>query len=113
MINLNEVINDIKIWIDDNIHQPLRINDVAIRSGYSQWHLQRVFFQITGINIATYIRDKKLTLAANDLIESHDRIIDICFRYGFESQQSFTRTFAKKYNMPPRKYRCLNKNYSA
>ncbi len=105
MIKLEELIDEITRWIDDNIHQPLSINDVATHSGYTKWHLQRVFFRMKGANIATYIRDKKLMLAAIDLVESHDKILDISFRYGFESQQSFTRTFSKKYNLPPQKYR--------
>lgn len=109
MIILDELINEITQWIDDNIHQPLSITDVAARAGYSKWHLQRVFFQKKGENIATYIRHKKLTLAANDLINSSSKIIDICFLYGFESQQSFTRSFSKKYNISPRVYRQLYK----
>lgn len=108
MIKLEALISEITRWIDDNIHQPLSVNDVAARSGYSKWHLQRVFFQMKGKNIAAYIRDKKLALAAHDLIESRDRVLDIGFRYGFESQQSFTRTFSKKYRIPPQKYRRLH-----
>ncbi|MEO3988684.1 helix-turn-helix domain-containing protein [Pseudocitrobacter cyperus] len=107
MIKLEQMISEIILWIDDNIHQPLSINDVAARAGYSKWHLQRVFFQVKGQNIATYIRDKKLALAASDLIHSRDRILDISFRYGFESQQSFTRSFSKKYSVPPQAYRRL------
>lgn len=107
MIKLEELISEITHWIDENIHQPLSINDVAARSGYSKWHLQRIFFRMKGINVATYIRDKKLVLAARDLIESRDKILDISFRYGFDSQQSFTRSFSKKYSVPPLKYRRL------
>ncbi|ACZ77700.1 transcriptional regulator, AraC family [Dickeya parazeae Ech586] len=107
MIKLEELITEIIQWIDDNIHQQLSIDDVAARSGYSKWHLQRVFFQKNGKNIAAYIRDKKLALAAYDLVESKDRVLDIGFRYGFDSQQSFTRSFSKKYSIPPQKYRRL------
>ncbi|MEQ0878406.1 helix-turn-helix domain-containing protein [Enterobacter vonholyi] len=107
MIKLEQLITEITRWIDDNIHQPLSINDVAARAGYSKWHLQRVFFQMKGQNIATYIRDKKLALAANDLIISRDKVLDIGIRYGFESQQSFTRSFSKKYNVSPQAYRQL------
>ncbi|WP_448667906.1 helix-turn-helix domain-containing protein [Enterobacter mori] len=46
-------------------------------------------------------------IAANDLIVSRDKVLDIGFRYGFESQQSFTRSFTKKYNVPPQAYRRL------
>lgn len=36
-----QVIDAIVDWIDDNLHQPLRIEDIARHAGYSKWHLQR------------------------------------------------------------------------
>ncbi|HFE3213382.1 TPA: helix-turn-helix domain-containing protein [Klebsiella quasipneumoniae subsp. similipneumoniae] len=108
MIKLEKLIDEITLWIDEHIHQPISISDVATRAGYSKWHLQRIFSQIKGQRMATYIRDKKLALAAQDLIDSSDKILDIGFRYGFESQQAFTRTFSRKYNVPPQKYRRLH-----
>ena len=107
MVKLEGMITEITQWIDANIHCPLSISDVAARAGYSKWHLQRIFLKITGESIATYIRDKKLALAARDLVESQEGILDISFRYGFDSQQSFTRSFSKKYKTPPQKYRRL------
>ena len=40
-----QVIDTIVEWIDDNLHQPLRI-DIARHAGYSKWHLQRLFFTV-------------------------------------------------------------------
>ena len=107
MIDKGIVISHLVLWIDSNIEHRLSVEDVAKKSGYSKWHLQRVFYQMKGENIAAYIRDRKLTLAANDLVKSHDKILDISFRYGFDSQQSFTRSFSRKYRIPPQKYRRL------
>jgi AraC family multidrug resistance transcriptional activator len=106
MIRLDDLISEITQWIDDNIHQPLHRRCCGARWIF-KWHLQRVFVQMKGENIAAYIRDRKLTLAANDLVKSRDKILDISFRYGFDSQQSFTRSFSRKYRIPPQKYRRL------
>ena len=38
-----QVIDTIVEWIDDNLHQPLRIEEIARHAGYSKWHLQRLF----------------------------------------------------------------------
>ena len=43
-----QVIDTIVEWIDDNPHQPLRIDDIARHAGYSKWHLQRLFLQYKG-----------------------------------------------------------------
>ena len=43
-----QVIDTIVEWIDDNLHQPLRIDDIARHAGYSKWHLQRLFYSTKG-----------------------------------------------------------------
>lgn len=102
------IIHELLQWIDDNIRSPIKVDDVALRSGYSKWHLQRMFYRITNVSMGNYIRDRKLTLAADDLISSNEKVITISVKYGYDSQQSFTRSFAKKYQVPPATYRRLN-----
>ena len=88
-----QVIDTIVEWIDDNLHQPLRIDDIARHAGYSKWHLQRLFLQYKGESLGRYIRERKLLLAARDLRDTDQRVYDICLKYGFDSQQTFTRVF--------------------
>nr|AMJ32959.1 helix-turn-helix domain protein [uncultured bacterium] len=62
-----QVIDTIVEWIDDNLHQPLRIEEIARHAGYSKWHLQRLFMQYKGESLGRYIRERKLLMAARDL----------------------------------------------
>ncbi|ORM71775.1 helix-turn-helix domain-containing protein [Pantoea rwandensis] len=105
------IIHELIDWIDDNIRSPIKIEDVALRSGYSKWHLQRMFQRIMKVSLGNYIRDKKLELAAIDLIASTEAVIDISYKYGYDSQQSFSRSFSRKYKMPPARFRRLNHCY--
>ena len=59
-----QVIDTIVEWIDDNLHQPLRIEEIARHAGYSKWHLQRLFMQYKGESLGRYIRERKLLMAA-------------------------------------------------
>lgn len=76
-----QVIDTIVEWIDDNLHQPLRIDDIARHAGYSKWHLQRLFLQYKGESLGRYIRERKLLLAARDLRDTDQRVYDICLKY--------------------------------
>ncbi len=105
MVKTENIIEDIASWIEHNLHKPLRIEEVAARAGYSKWHLQRIFSQVMHISLAQYIREKKLSQAAKDLVETEESIITISCKYGFDSQQSFTRVFSKRYQIPPSRYR--------
>ncbi|MRS15461.1 RamA family antibiotic efflux transcriptional regulator [Enterobacteriaceae bacterium RIT691] len=100
-----KVINTIVEWIDDNLHQPLRIDDIARHAGYSKWHLQRLFLQQKGESLGRYIRERKLKLAAKDLRDTDQKVYDICLKYGFDSQQTFTRVFTRTFKQPPGAWR--------
>ena len=84
-----QVIDTIVEWIDDNLHQPLRMM-ISLAMPGIKWHLQRLFLQYKGRAGALYSR-KKLLLAARDLRDTDQRVYDICLKYGFDSQQTFTR----------------------
>lgn len=100
-----QVIDTIVEWIDDNLNQPLRIDDIARHAGYSKWHLQRLFMQYKGESLGRYVRERKLKLAARDLRDTDQKVYDICLKYGFDSQQTFTRIFTRTFNLPPGAYR--------
>ena len=91
-------IHSILDWIEDNLESPLSLEKVSERSGYSKWHLQRMFKKETGHSLGQYIRSRKMTEIAQKLTE----------RYGFESQQTLTRTFKNYFDVPPHKYRMTN-----
>ncbi|HAV1831827.1 TPA: helix-turn-helix domain-containing protein [Enterobacter hormaechei subsp. steigerwaltii] len=95
-------------WIEDNLRFPLTVEKVSNRSGYSTWHLQRMFKEETGYSLGKYIRERKLTEIAKDLKSTDESICYLAILYGFDSQQSLTRTFKKLFNKPPHEYRTTN-----
>lgn len=99
------IIHELITWIDTHITQRLKIDDVAQRAGYSRWHLQRMFLRVMNISLGQYIRDKKLESAAQELLLTDDTVMEIAIRYGYDSQQTFTHSFVRKYQVPPGVYR--------
>ena len=65
-------------------------------------------FYSTKESLGRYIRERKLLLAARDLRDTDQRVYDICLKYGFDSQQTFTRVFTRTFNQPPGAYRKEN-----
>ncbi|HDS6182585.1 TPA: helix-turn-helix domain-containing protein [Proteus mirabilis] len=100
-----EVIKELLLWIEANLEKPLLLDDVAIKSGYTKWHLQRVFKQATGLTLASYIRGRRLTKAATELRLTKLPVLTIALRYQFDSQQSFTRRFKAVFGVTPSEYR--------
>ncbi|MCF3720783.1 helix-turn-helix domain-containing protein, partial [Salmonella enterica subsp. enterica serovar Weltevreden] len=66
---------------------------------------QRMFKKDTGHSLGQYIRSRKMKEIAKKLKESNEPILYLAERYGFESQQTLTRTIKKYFDVPPHKYR--------
>ncbi|MCG8616120.1 MAG: effector binding domain-containing protein [Desulfobacterales bacterium] len=84
---------------------------MAAEAAYSLFHFHRIFLAATGEPLKTYIRKRRLTLAARALIDSDAGIIDIALDAGFESQEAFTRAFKKMFGLPPGRFRKQNHHY--
>lgn len=93
------------VFIEDNLSEEIRVEDVAAIAGYSYYHFQRVVNAVLGESIGDYIRTRRLARAASDLIYTDKRILDIAVNYQFESQESFNRAFKKVYRVSPGVYR--------
>lgn len=72
-----KIIQDLIAWIDEHIDQPLNIDVVAKKSGYSKWYLQRMFRTVTHQTLGDYIRQRRLLLAAVELRTTERPIFDI------------------------------------
>ncbi|HDT6030167.1 TPA: helix-turn-helix domain-containing protein [Enterobacter cloacae subsp. cloacae] len=98
-------IHDLLDWIDNNLDSRLDIETVSKRAGYSKWHLQRIFKEHTGYPIAEYIRAQKLRKSMERLTHSDEPILNVAIALGFNSQQSFNRSFKRQYGQAPGAWR--------
>lgn len=92
-------------YIEENLSENLKLNDIAKISRYSMFHFDRIFKYTVGESVIEYVRKRKLTEAANLLISTKIKIIDIAIKYGFNSQQAFSLAFKKFYGKTPGEYR--------
>ncbi|KEA53260.1 MULTISPECIES: MDR efflux pump AcrAB transcriptional activator RobA [Mangrovibacter] len=99
------IISDLLNWLESHLDQPLSLDNVAAKAGYSKWHLQRMFKDVTGQAIGAYIRARRLSKSAVALKLTARPILDIALQYRFDSQQTFTRAFKKQFALTPALYR--------
>ncbi|ALB69238.1 superoxide response transcriptional regulator SoxS [Cronobacter muytjensii] len=100
-----EIIHALTQWIEEHIDQPLNIDVVAKKSGYSKWYLQRMFRTVMHQTLGEYIRKRRLQLAAQELRTTRRPIFDIAMDYGYVSQQTFSRIFRRQFDRTPSDYR--------
>lgn len=93
------------IYIEDNLNENIKVEEIAGAIGYSYYHFHRIFQALVGESVGNYLRKRRITRAAYDLIYTDKRIIDIAMYYRFESQEAFTRAFKTSYAVSPKVYR--------
>ena len=98
-------IHSVLDYIHNNLDDTLSVDEISKASCWSRWQLQRVFQQYTGVSVAHYIRELKLSLAAERLIHTSDRSLDIAIEMGFTSEHAFSRAFRNMFSKSPRDYR--------
>lgn len=92
-------------WVEGRLHEKLDLDTAADAAGYSKFHLHRMFADATGMTLHSYIRRRRLTEAARQLVCSRQPIIEIALAAGYESQQSFAAAFKDMYKRTPLEYR--------
>lgn len=104
-MNMLKQLNAAIAYIEQNLCAELNINEVARLACVTKDSFMRFFSYMTGMTLKEYIRCRRLTLAANDLLYGDDRVIDIAVKYGYESADAFSRAFAKQHGVTPSDYR--------
>lgn len=92
-------------FINGNVNNELNLDEIARRAYMSKSYFSKIFHVITGYSVKEYVTAYRLYLAAQDLLMTDKKIIHIAFEYGFNSQQTFTKAFARFYGMPPGSFR--------
>lgn len=90
-------------YIEKNINQKIDYEEVAKQAYSSCYHFQKVFSITCGFTLGEYIRRRKLTLAGKDLLNDKLKVIDVAYKYGYETPESFSRAFYKYHGIMPSK----------
>ena len=83
----------------------LRIAELARDVGLGPSRLEHLFREHARISIRDFIRNHRLTAAAELLASTDERISTICFHVGFQDVANFNHAFKKRFGISPRVYR--------
>ncbi|UOQ92892.1 AraC family transcriptional regulator [Halobacillus shinanisalinarum] len=95
--SMNEAID----YIEEHLLDEINLKEVARRAYCSEYHFKRMFSFLAGVSLSEYIRRRRLTLAAFELKNSQEKVIDLAMKYGYNSPDSFTRAFCNVHGLTP------------
>ncbi|NQX13587.1 AraC family transcriptional regulator [Microbacteriaceae bacterium VKM Ac-2855] len=93
---LNRVVDSIEEHLTDEID----VADVAREAATTEYHLRRMFSSLAGMPLSEYIRRRRMTIAAADVLDG-DETLAISARFGYGSTEAFNRAFRSVHGISP------------
>ncbi|MGJ4851544.1 helix-turn-helix transcriptional regulator [Bacillota bacterium Meth-B3] len=97
---INDIQNSIN-FIENNLLENISADDVSKHVHSSPDYFQRTFHIVTGLSVSEYIRNRRLTLAGEELKNTQPKVIDVALKYGYDSPESFTKAFTRFHGITP------------
>lgn len=81
--------------------EPVDLAAFAREHATSEYHLRRMFSALAGMPLSEYVRRRRMTLAAADLVRGAPSLLDVAVRYGYGSTEAFGRAFRAVHGTGP------------
>lgn len=100
-----EWIEDVKLWIDEHLHEPIQLERLAQKHHSSPYHLQRVFKSLVGMSPNEYIQQKRIEASCQLLRTTSLSIAIIGQQVGYTHTTYYNALFKKIMGISPLQYR--------
>ena len=94
------ILNRVVEFVEQHLTDELDVGGLATSLGTTEYHVRRMFSSLAGIPLSEYIRRRRMTVAAGDLLGDDD-LLAIAVRYGYGSTEAFGRAFRAVHGAGP------------
>lgn len=106
-----DCLNKMVEYIEKNLDDKIEFNKLSKITNTNIFILERIFMFLTNMTITEYIKKRRLSKAFEELRNTDNKIIDIAFKYQYNSASSFNRAFKQLFNITPTECRKGKGNY--
>ncbi|MEU6125698.1 AraC family transcriptional regulator [Streptomyces sp. NPDC047123] len=96
-----ERLNQAMEYIESHLDRTVDVAEVARIAATSEYHLRRMFSALAGLPLSEYVRRRRLTLAAAEVLAGRETLLDIAVRHGYGSGEAFARAFRAMHGIGP------------
>lgn len=106
-----EYLNQMIEYIEKNLDNAIDLNKLSKITNMNLFILERIFMFLTNMTITEYIKKRRLSKTFEEIRNTDYKIIDIAFKYQYNSASSFNRAFKQLFNITPTECRKGIGNY--
>ncbi|ARC83416.1 helix-turn-helix domain protein [Clostridium argentinense CDC 2741] len=92
-------------FVERNLTEDFSLSELARQCNFSPYYCSVIFHRYFGETMKSYMQKRRLVCAASELKNTNNRIIDIAIKYGYSSQEAFSRAFSTMIGMSPKRFR--------
>lgn len=108
-----ERLNQAMKYIEEHLGDDIDFHEIEKITLCSSYHFQRMFNYMAELPLSEYIRRRKMSLAAVELQDEKNKVIEIALKYGYQSPTAFTRAFLRIHGVTPTQAREQGMNLKA
>jgi len=94
---LNQALDHLETCLDREID----VAEAARIAAVSEYHFRRLFSALAGMPLPVYVRRRRMTLAAAEVLAGERTLLDVAVRYGYGSGEAFARAFRSVHGIGP------------
>ena len=94
------VLNQVVDFIEEHLSGEIDVAGLASELGTTEYHVRRMFSSLAGMPLSEYIRRRRMTVAAADVIGDRD-LLGTAVRFGYGSTEAFNRAFRSVHGISP------------
>ncbi|MFE7211217.1 GyrI-like domain-containing protein [Streptomyces sp. NPDC001698] len=98
-------LNQLVDLVEEHLAEELDVDGLARTLGTTEYHLRRMFSSLAGMPLSEYVRRRRMTVAAADVVRGEDDLLSIAVRHGYGSTEAFGRAFRAVHGAAPRDVR--------
>ena len=91
--------------VEEHLTEELDVDGLARTLGTTEYHLRRMFSSLAGMPLSEYVRRRRMTVAAADVVRGEDDLLSIAVRHGYGSTEAFGRAFRAVHGAGPSEVR--------
>ena len=94
------VLSQVLSYIEEHLTEEIDVAGLTSGLGTTEYHVRRMFSSLAGMPLSEYIRRRRMTVAAADVIGGRD-LLGIAVRFGYGSTEAFNRAFRAVHGVSP------------
>lgn len=88
-------------YLENHLLEDGAAEKAAEAAHLSPFYLQKGFKLVTGYSMGEYVRNRRLYLAGLEVIAGRGKVIDLAYRYGYDTPESFSKAFHRFHGVSP------------